>query len=51
MPKFKIGREYCDVAGHTVEEVVECDSQEEADEIAREQALENVSYWARQIED
>lgn len=46
MPKFKVGYSF---DGDDFEDVVDLGTQKEADEYAREQALERVSYWAEPI--
>ena len=45
MPKFIIGRDY-GYSGTSSTEEVDCDTIEEAQEIAWEFALENVESWA-----
>lgn len=47
--KYKIGGSY-GYAGTNWEDEIEADSQEEAEDIAREQALERVEWWAQPVE-
>lgn len=50
MPKFKIGGSYGYV-GTDWEDVIEVDDLEEAEELAKDQALERVDWWAEPIDD
>lgn len=50
MPKYKIGGNYGYV-GTEWEEEIEADSIEEAQEIAWEDAIQRVGYWAEEIEE
>ncbi len=49
MPKFKIG---IATSGRREEtEIVEADSLEEAEEFARDWAMEHISFWAEDIDE
>lgn len=50
MPRYRIGRDY-DSSGVTDEKVIEADTQEEAEEMALEYALEPLEAWADLVED
>jgi hypothetical protein len=50
MPKYKIGGSY-GYAGTDWEDEIAADDIEEAEEIAKERALEHVEWWAKTIDD
>ena len=50
MPKYKIHRSY-GYAGTSDYDVVDAESQEDAEDYAKDFAFERVEYWAEEISD